>query len=199
LPQLGHKAKEILSGQKRVTIYVRAGPGSAGPSKKTTKKTASKPVARFASAKTKKSIVQEKKISLYQSDIDYLGSFSDEDEFDPYIPTIDEEDDIVEASSPKPKAWPPVRSMQERAAPLRPSPSIEVEDDCGDVSMSDNDRLLSMLRALRCQASGCHRNSNVVMLIVLQIIARDRLACDDDVFDEMFLHRLSLTPPSGSC
>ena len=142
----------MLSGQKRVMIHVRAGPTSAGPSKKTTKKTASKPVVRTASKKT---VIQEKKVSLFQLDDDYLGSFSDDEEFDGYVPFIDDDDEIVEASSPKPKAWPPVRSVSERVTALRPSPSIEVIDDNEGVSMSTKDRLHLDLKALRHQVSRC--------------------------------------------
>jgi hypothetical protein len=154
--QLGQKANDVLSGRKKVTIYVKAGPASAGPSKKITKKTASKPAARSASAKSKKTVVLEKKVSLYQAD-DYLGSFSDDEEFDAYMPPVDEEDDIVEASSPKPKAWPPMRSAPDRVVPLRPSPSIEVIDDSGDVSMSTEDRLHLALKALRREVSSFNR------------------------------------------
>jgi hypothetical protein len=139
----------VLGGRERVTIYVKAGSGSAGPSKKTTKKTGSKPAARPASAKSKKTVVvQEKKVSLYQAD-DTLGSYSDDEEYDTYIPLIDEDDDIVEATSPKPKAWPPARSTQDRAANLRPSPSIELIDNSGDASMSHIDQLHLDLKALR--------------------------------------------------
>ena len=139
----------MLGGRERVTIYVKAGFGAAGPSKKTTKKTGSKPVARPASAKSKKVVVvQEKKVSFYQAD-DTLGSYSDDEEYDTYIPSIDEDDDIVEASSPKPKAWPPVRSTQDRAANLRPSPSIEPIDDNGNASMGLIDQLHLDLKALR--------------------------------------------------
>jgi hypothetical protein len=140
----------VLGGQKRVTIHVKAGPASAGPSKKTMKKTASKPVVRTAS---KQMVVQEKKLSLFQADDDYLGSFSDDEEFDGYVPLVDDDDEIVEASSPKPKAWPPVRSVSERATALRPSPSIEVIDDSNGASMSTSDRLLLDLQALRRQVS----------------------------------------------
>jgi hypothetical protein len=98
---------------------------------------------------SKKTVVQEKKISLFQADDDYLGSFSDDEEFDGYVPFIDDDDEIVEASSPKPKAWPPVRSVPARVTALRPSPSIEVIDD----SMSTSDRLHLDLKALRRQVS----------------------------------------------
>ena len=137
----------MLGGRERVTIYVKAGFGSAGPSKNTMKKTGSKPVARPASAKSKVVVVQEKKVSLYQAD-DTLGSYSDDEEYDTYIPSIDEDNDIVEATSPKLKAWPPVRSTQDRAANLRPSPSIEPIDDNGNASMGLINQLHLDLKAL---------------------------------------------------
>jgi hypothetical protein len=37
----------------------------------------------------------------------------------------------------------------------------------------------------------------LLCLCSLQLVAKDELTSDDDVFDDMFLLRLSLTPPSG--
>ena len=151
-----------------MTIYVKAGTASV---KKTTKKMASKPVVRSVSAKTKTTVIQEKNISLYQAD-DYVGSFSDDEDYDAYIPLIDEEDDIVEALSPKPKAWPPVRSAQERGVPLRPSPSVEVIDD--SVSLSASDRLHLDLKALRREVSSCYRVAKIAMFMLFTASCQGR-------------------------
>jgi hypothetical protein len=152
-----------------VTIYVKTGSVSAVPSKKTAKKTAPKSVVRSVSIKSKKTVVQDKEVSLYQAD-DYLGSFSDDEEYDGYIPLVDDDEDkIVEASSPKPKAWPPVRLAQERPALLRPSPSIEIIDDSRDESLTTSDRLHLDLKALRREVGNRNRLKYIYSLLTLFI------------------------------
>lgn len=99
----------------------------SGSAKKHPKRVTTKSTMR---SKTTKAVVPEKPVALYQSD-DYFGSFSDEDDYDAYVAPIDDEDDIVEASSPKPKAWPPLRSAQERVQ-VRPQANENIGEDSNE-------------------------------------------------------------------
>lgn len=137
--QLGHCANQVLQGNRKVTIYVKSGSVST---KKIQRRTTTKSAT--PSLKTKKALAQEQPVALYQSD-DYFGSFSDDEDYNAYIAPVDDEDDIVEASSPKPKVWPPLRPAQERVQ-SRPQTNEEIG---GGIS----DQLHLELIALRQQVS----------------------------------------------
>lgn len=166
-----------------MNIYVKVGTASAGPSKKS-----KKAPSRSASSNTKKPAQQEKRAPLYQ-DVDCYGSFSDEDTG--YVEPNEEDDLIVEATSPKPKAWPPVRSTHANG------PSSTLVNLSG--SDAESDRLKMNLLALRKQASSCHFDHNLKSLLLsLQIADKDRLTNHEDILDDMLVLLLSLTPPAGS-
>lgn len=143
LDQLGQYANEVLQGKRKVTIYVKSGSASV---KKNLKKVTTKSTTR--SLKTKKTVVQEKAVALYQSD-DYFGSFSDDEDYDAYIAPVDDEDDIVETSSPKPKAWPPLRPAQEKVQ----APAQTNEEIGENSNETISDQLHLELIALRQQVS----------------------------------------------
>lgn len=120
-----------------------------------------------------------------------MGSFSD-DEQDAQLDRLDEEDDIVEAPSPEPKPWPPVRTAAPKASPT----TIAIPDVSTDSSDEVTNQLFKDLMDCRKevhsdQIYGSHR-----CLTSFQI-SRKHNILEEDIFDEAFLFSLSLTPPQG--
>lgn len=78
-----------------------------------------------------------------------MGSFSDDEGFG-QINTVDEEDEIFECSSPKPKPWPPVRFSQEKgfvnALALKDLDDSSSSDTLTEVPSSLKAKLLTLRR-----------------------------------------------------
>lgn len=175
-----------------VHIHVREAATSAGPSKKTTKKAATKTVgSRTTSGRGKQAVVQiqETARSLYDAD-EYMGSFSDEEQ-DAVIDPLNEEDDIVDAPSPEPKPWPPVRTTTGKTAPT----TRTIADAPADTS--DEDKLFKDLMAVRKEVQYSPNNDRYRCLTSIQISRKHKITDEEDIFDQDFLFSLSLIPPQG--
>lgn len=124
--QPGLAANLYLTGKKTITIEYRKNPGKGGakqPRNQPISSTSRQPVSRARTAEPEEF---EEPIELYQDDSPVLLE--------------EEDDDIVEISSPKPSYRPPPRTIE-------PEPSIEIIED--SMRGSSPDTLYRQLYSLR--------------------------------------------------